>query len=169
MLLIRCRAFLVPSLRARCDNLSSRHIHPSCSCMPHLPVLTGSAGTPGDYNQWKALGNEGWGYEDVEPYFVKSEKTRSLPGSKYRGKNGTCCASFSPAFVLSQCCPLCTRPTGKSAVPCVAVQGRALVSMLSLWERLRRALSLHIRLPLFQGYWIFLTKLPSALEGWIRG
>nr|VWO94148.1 Alcohol oxidase [Ganoderma boninense] len=45
-------------------------------------------GTPGDYNQWKALGNEGWGYEDLEPYFVKSEKTHSLPGSKHRGKKG---------------------------------------------------------------------------------
>ena len=52
-------------------------------------ALTLSAvGTPGDYNQWKALGNEGWGYDDLEPYFVKSEKTHSLPGSKYRGKTG---------------------------------------------------------------------------------
>ena len=49
-----------------------------------------AAGTPGDYNQWKALGNEGWGYEDLEPYFVKSEKTHSLPGSKHRGKKGAC-------------------------------------------------------------------------------
>ena len=53
-------------------------------------------GTPGDYNQWRALGNEGWGYEDLEPYFVKSEKTHSLPGSKYRGKKGmSCIGSFS--------------------------------------------------------------------------
>ncbi|EJF60327.1 hypothetical protein DICSQDRAFT_63293, partial [Dichomitus squalens LYAD-421 SS1] len=42
-------------------------------------------GTPGDYNQWKALGNPGWGYEDLEPYFVKSEKTSSHPASKFRG------------------------------------------------------------------------------------
>ena len=46
-------------------------------------------GTPGDYNQWKALGCEGWGYEDVEPYFAKSETARSHPGSSYRGKSGT--------------------------------------------------------------------------------
>ncbi|EJF60344.1 alcohol oxidase [Dichomitus squalens LYAD-421 SS1] len=45
-------------------------------------------GTPGDYNQWKLLGNDGWGYDDVEPYFVKSERTHSLPASKYRGKAG---------------------------------------------------------------------------------
>ena len=45
-------------------------------------------GTPGDYNQWKALGNPGWGYEDLEPYFVKSEKTYSHPASKFRGHDG---------------------------------------------------------------------------------
>ena len=59
--------------------------------MSHLSVTVGAhvdSGTPGDYNQWKALGNEGWGYEDLEPYFVKSEKTHSLPSSKHRGKNG---------------------------------------------------------------------------------
>ena len=52
--------------------------------------LTNSAhtGTPGDYNRWKELGNEGWGYEDVEPYFVKSENSRAHPASQYRGKNG---------------------------------------------------------------------------------
>ncbi|KAI0753766.1 alcohol oxidase [Fomes fomentarius] len=45
-------------------------------------------GTPGDYNRWKELGNDGWGYEDVEPYFVKSERTRDHPESRYRGKKG---------------------------------------------------------------------------------
>ena len=34
-------------------------------------------GCPGDYNQWEQLGNKGWGYNDLEPYFVKSEKTHS--------------------------------------------------------------------------------------------
>ena len=27
-----------------------------------------------DFDNWKSLGNEGWGYEDVLPYFIKSEK-----------------------------------------------------------------------------------------------
>ena len=46
------------------------------------------AGTPGDYNHWKALGNEGWGYEDLEPYFVKSETAYSHPRSQFRGHGG---------------------------------------------------------------------------------
>ncbi|KAI9065225.1 GMC oxidoreductase [Trametes sanguinea] len=45
-------------------------------------------GTPGDYNRWKELGNDGWGYDDLEPYFVKSETTHSHPPSEWRGKQG---------------------------------------------------------------------------------
>ncbi|KAH9926558.1 alcohol oxidase [Epithele typhae] len=45
-------------------------------------------GSPGDYNQWALLGNEGWSYDDLEPYFVKSETTRTHPRSQYRGTSG---------------------------------------------------------------------------------
>ncbi|KAI8972817.1 alcohol oxidase [Trametes punicea] len=45
-------------------------------------------GPAGDYNRWEELGNKGWGYADLEPYFVKSETTLSHPASQYRGKQG---------------------------------------------------------------------------------
>ncbi|KAI0370602.1 GMC oxidoreductase [Pilatotrama ljubarskyi] len=45
-------------------------------------------GPAGDYNRWAELGNEGWGYKDLEPLFVKSETTHSHPESQYRGKKG---------------------------------------------------------------------------------
>ncbi|OSD05203.1 GMC oxidoreductase [Trametes coccinea BRFM310] len=46
-------------------------------------------GPAGDYNRWQELGNEGWGYADLEPYFAKSENAHSHPESRYRGKTGS--------------------------------------------------------------------------------
>jgi len=40
-----------------------------------------------DYNHWQALGNSGWGWDDVLPYFKKSE-TNSDGGNEYRGDSG---------------------------------------------------------------------------------
>src|SRR5688572_25760673 len=40
-----------------------------------------------DFDHWASLGNQGWSYEEVLPYFKKSE-TYHGPASKYRGDNG---------------------------------------------------------------------------------
>lgn len=37
-----------------------------------------SRGTPVDYDGWEALGNPGWSYKDVLPYFIRSEKCRLI-------------------------------------------------------------------------------------------
>ncbi|OAN88011.1 GMC oxidoreductase [Marinobacter sp. EhC06] len=41
-----------------------------------------------DYDEWEALGNEGWGYREMLPYFLKSEHHETLSGTPYHGKGG---------------------------------------------------------------------------------
>lgn len=47
-------------------------------------------GVPHDYDGWAALGNTGWSFKDVLPYFKKSEDMLSaeLKGSTYHGTGG---------------------------------------------------------------------------------
>jgi len=40
-----------------------------------------------DYDQWASLGNQGWGAQDVLPYFIKSE-TNQRGASEYHGGDG---------------------------------------------------------------------------------
>ena len=44
-------------------------------------------GQADDFNDWRELGNPGWGWDDVLPYFKKSE-TNSDGGDHYRGDSG---------------------------------------------------------------------------------
>ncbi|MXN65877.1 choline dehydrogenase [Stappia sp. GBMRC 2046] len=63
---------------------------------PRGKVLGGSSsinamvyirGQHDDFNDWKAMGNPGWGWEDVLPYFKRSE-TNDAGETKFRGGNG---------------------------------------------------------------------------------
>lgn len=44
-------------------------------------------GQPHDFEDWAALGNEGWGWDDVLPYFVKAED-HDLGAGSYHGAGG---------------------------------------------------------------------------------
>ncbi len=44
-------------------------------------------GQQNDYNNWEEMGNPGWGWDDVLPYFKKSE-TNSRGGDAFRGNSG---------------------------------------------------------------------------------
>ncbi len=66
------------------------------SYVPRGKVLGGSSainamvyvrGQPGDFDDWAAAGNPGWGWRDVLPYFIKSEDY-ALGASEFHGAGG---------------------------------------------------------------------------------
>ncbi|ABD56846.1 GMC family oxidoreductase [Jannaschia sp. CCS1] len=58
-------------------------------------------GHPLDYDEWRQLGCDGWSYEDVLPYFRKSEGNDSF-GGRYHGQDGPLGVS-KPAAPLPIC------------------------------------------------------------------
>ena len=73
-----------------------KHIDNRKLFIPRGKTLGGSSSTNAmayvrgnkeDFNEWEALGNKGWGYEDVLPYFKKSENHEQF-GEPYHGENG---------------------------------------------------------------------------------
>jgi choline dehydrogenase len=45
-------------------------------------------GLPSDFNGWAQAGNKGWGYDDVLPYFKKSERRIGVADDTVRGRGG---------------------------------------------------------------------------------
>jgi choline dehydrogenase len=45
-------------------------------------------GHPSDYDHWAALGNRGWSYAEVLPYFKRSENNTALGATPYHGVGG---------------------------------------------------------------------------------
>lgn len=50
--------------------------------------LVYNRGLKSDYDNWSALGNEGWDYESILPYFKKNERRIGGSNSTFRGYNG---------------------------------------------------------------------------------
>lgn len=51
-------------------------------------------GNKEDFNEWSALGNTGWSYEEILPYFIKSEHNEQIE-SEYHGQGGPMHVSYS--------------------------------------------------------------------------
>lgn len=65
--------------------------------LPQGRVLGGSTSINGlvynrgqreDFDGWQQLGNPGWGYADVLPYFKRNERRLGSPDERYRGREG---------------------------------------------------------------------------------
>src|SRR5271156_5888918 len=72
------------------------HLHNRRLYWPRGKVLGGSSainamiyirGNRADYDYWRELGNEGWGFAEVLPYFKKSEN-QERGASEYHGVGG---------------------------------------------------------------------------------
>lgn len=54
-------------------------------------------GNKEDYNDWAKLGNKGWGYEDILPYFKKSEANEQISNS-FHNNEGLLNVTFATRF-----------------------------------------------------------------------
>lgn len=54
-------------------------------------------GNQHDYNDWAALGNTGWSYDEVLPYFIRSEHNEQID-SVYHGQRGPLNVTFANRF-----------------------------------------------------------------------
>jgi choline dehydrogenase len=73
--------------------------------LPRGKVLGGSGSINGmayyrgparDYDDWAEMGNRGWGYRDLLPYFLRSEDNPDYPDSPYHNVGGPMRVSFVP-------------------------------------------------------------------------
>lgn len=85
-------------------NIDNRKIY-----LPRGKTLGGSSsinamayvrGNKADYDGWADLGNDGWDYENVLPYFIRSEKNEQADqlDKNYHGEEGELNVSFAQGF-----------------------------------------------------------------------
>lgn len=75
----------VPGLNGRSLNYPRGRILGGCSSINGMIYMRGQAR---DYDQWRQFGNRGWSWNDVLPYFIKSEDQRAVPADDMHGRNG---------------------------------------------------------------------------------
>lgn len=80
----------------RYQSVPQKHLNNRVLFMPRGKVLGGSSSTNGlvycrgaaaDFDNWAKLGNKGWSYDDVLPYFKRAE-SHPLGDSAYHGAHG---------------------------------------------------------------------------------
>ena len=90
------KTFYDPKVNWRYMTEADPGINNQCSYWPRGKIIGGSSsinamvyirGQAADFDDWRNLGNPGWGWQDVLPYFKKSE-TNSEGGNDYRGDSG---------------------------------------------------------------------------------
>ena len=73
-----------PGLNGRTLNYPRGKTLGGCSSINGMIYMRGQSR---DYDQWRQLGNDGWGWDDVLPYFLRSEDQRR-GGDPFHGEGG---------------------------------------------------------------------------------
>ena len=57
-------------------------------------------GNRADYDEWAAMGNKGWSFDEVLPYFTKSENNEQYDqlNKKYHGQGGPLNVTYAQRF-----------------------------------------------------------------------
>ena len=74
-----------PGLNGRALDYPRGRVLGGCSATNGMIYMRGQAR---DYDQWRQLGNAGWGWDDVLPYFLKSEDQAALPADDVHAEGG---------------------------------------------------------------------------------
>jgi choline dehydrogenase-like flavoprotein len=94
-----------PHLNWRFLTVPQPHLDNRRIPLPRGRVLGGSGSINGmvyfrgqrqDFDEWAAMGNPGWSYREVLPYFIRSESNDSYAGSPYHGFDGPIRVSHVP-------------------------------------------------------------------------
>jgi choline dehydrogenase-like flavoprotein len=67
-------------------------------------------GSPADYDGWEALGNPGWRFDEVLPYFIRLEADADFGGEAWHGDRGPLPSSVTSVMMQAACTPLRARP-----------------------------------------------------------
>ena len=86
-----------PGINWRFMTVPQAHLAGRAIPIPRGHVVGGSGsingmvyfrGHPSDFDDWAAAGNPGWSYQEVLPYFLRSENNDAYPDSVYHGHGG---------------------------------------------------------------------------------
>ncbi len=79
------------------DTAKQKGLNDRIGFQPRGKVMGGSSsinamvymrGNKWDYDNWVSQGNEGWGYDDILPYFKKSESNETFKDDAFHGNDG---------------------------------------------------------------------------------
>src|SRR5690606_34730721 len=77
-----CETVSEPGLNGRKLQYPRGKVLGGCSAINGMIYMRGQAR---DYDHWRQLGNTGWGWEDVLPFFLKHEDQHALEPEEFNG------------------------------------------------------------------------------------